>query len=478
VGTLSYNGVKFSSLYKSVVRGKVVQDDAKWTTKYVEYSIEVEGFVTLAQGEATTDNTFEGLRLRLSAAGQALQYTGKGFGDLVVNLPTGVFDVAYGPAPQVVSFTPLGAARGAQVAWTCVTRIPEVPFAANQNPPSLGSPLSGVASAAGQVLQFSYSASIGYDDEYYGTVSLKGILEIAASRTPAGGRLVKKTVDSFRRSWLNIPYDRRQYRCVSRRFDESEDQRSCTWSYELAQLPPAGLPVGAPKAGGRMSIRPLRPGGGKEGKPVIGPFWACTLRCTYSIRADFERRTAFFAFMSLLWFRMWSSLSGVVPDLDFAGQQLQAVAKDFLQNALLKGAGFTPPNTPSRAISFYTQLAGRQNAAGEQASAILGLNQKAAAARPVLMDFGVDEGVYDDAKSISFQASWRTCCTFQSLLYATGVWRFGPEVGGLNWAESIVDVSGWRGPLANNVNPAAEVIVDFGGGTSLTAAPVAPGSGV
>ena len=55
VGELSYNGVVFNSLFKSKVVGKAVKDVAMRTVKYVEWTIEAEGVVTLDAKEKTIE---------------------------------------------------------------------------------------------------------------------------------------------------------------------------------------------------------------------------------------------------------------------------------------------------------------------------------------------------------------------------------------------------------------------------------------
>ncbi len=471
VGELTYAGVTFNSLYKSKLDGKIVQDDARRTTKYVEWTLTVEGMVTLESGLTTTDATWQGLRQRLSQEGQELNYQGKGFGQLLVNNPNGVQDVSYGPVPTVLMFTPNGASRSAQITWNCVVRIPEVSDTA-----VLAAGPGGI-NAAGQVLQFSYEYALSYDEEGYAAIDMTGVLEVAATRKP-GQRIVRTTVDAFRQTWLDIQFDLDFFKIGERRFTESADQRTCHWEYRVVQLSPAGLPVGAMKAGGQMTMRPLRPGGGQAGTPLTMPRWVCTLRCHYSIRAFFPRRTAFYSFMSLLWFRMWSSLNGLVPNLNANDQQALGRAQNLIKNAF-QGVRFVRPTNDQTTTLFYQQLAfAQQNAAAAAGQALFGAAQANAPislSTPILMDFGFDEGVYEDSKVMSFQASWVITTDFRAILAATGVWQYGPETGGgvgSYWSSSVRSVSGWRSELAAQINPAAEVIVDFGGGAAMTQPPV------
>jgi hypothetical protein len=83
---LSYNGCRFSPLFTSKVSGKVVQDEARRTTKYMEYIVEADGYVTLPAGATNIAPTMANLCRLLTAQGGTLVYLGRGM-DLVVNAP-------------------------------------------------------------------------------------------------------------------------------------------------------------------------------------------------------------------------------------------------------------------------------------------------------------------------------------------------------------------------------------------------------
>jgi hypothetical protein len=59
---------------------------------------------------------------------------------------------------------------------------------------------------------------------------------------------------------------------------------------------------------------------------------------------------------------------------------------------------------------------------------------------------------------------------FDSLLLASGIWQYdstgeggdASAVGGQFWKASIKDISGWKSWLQNRLDPAADIIVDFG----------------
>ncbi len=80
-------------------------------------------------------------------------------------------------------------------------------------------------------------------------------------------------------------------------------------------------------------------------------------------------------------------------------------------------------------------------------------------------DFTIDEGLYLDSKSITFSAAWLLTATFATIVSATGIWKRPADVGDNTWAASMQGIVGWKSWLANRIDPAADVIVDMGGGT-------------
>src|SRR6266850_6441953 len=100
IGTLAYNGVVFNSLFKSKVRGTAIKDVASRTVKYVQWVIDVEGFVTLDSplNDLTIDRQMTEIKTRLNQQAGVLSYAGRGLGQVVVNQPGGFLrDVAWGP---------------------------------------------------------------------------------------------------------------------------------------------------------------------------------------------------------------------------------------------------------------------------------------------------------------------------------------------------------------------------------------------
>src|SRR6516165_1484017 len=109
VGNLEYNGVRFSCLYKSTMNGQVMADQAERTTKFMAYTLTVEGIITLDFFATNLDATWMRIRQALSVHGAALSYTGNGLGGFVMNgAPGGIKDVAWGPIPKVLEMKNLG----------------------------------------------------------------------------------------------------------------------------------------------------------------------------------------------------------------------------------------------------------------------------------------------------------------------------------------------------------------------------------
>jgi hypothetical protein len=85
--------------------------------------------------------------------------------------------------------------------------------------------------------------------------------------------------------------------------------------------------------------------------------------------------------------------------------------------------------------------------------------------RAILVDFNIDEGLYADSKNVTFSASWRIITTFSHILLASGLWKKVDEetpTGENLWAMSMKDIQGSESWHANKLNPALDLIVDFG----------------
>lgn len=450
VGQMSYNGCVFSPLFVSTVNGTAIKDDANRTVKLMEYVLTVDGYVTLSHATLNAGNiaaTMAQLSTLLTQQGGSLVYRGRGF-DLIVNPPGGVirtpdYDVAWGPVPEVLEFQPLGGGRSAKVVWRVTVRVVTGGKAAG------GGRLTGVVGPGPQfidLLQFNCETSVSYGEDYYSTLNVRGTMEIPLTRPAVDTRRVTFTVDDVRSELQRRIFDGidlSRFRVVNREFPISRDKRTMHFSVTAEEKPYMDLPEFCPVARGSFTVRPARSGMGLV-------LWLCTLRATYTVAAGFPRRMAWYPFLWLLRERMYASQDGNIGGIPDAQSQNP---RDVRQITLFgQTVAFNVPN--------------RGNGAQEWRQAL----QQSRANGPTrawLIDFGIDEGLYLDSKTVSFSATWRLVTTFSHILVASGIWRKLPDndAGGNNiWAASMKDISGPFSILPNVLDPARDVIVDFGGG--------------
>jgi len=428
VGTLSYNGCVFSPLFETSISGRVIKDNANRTTKFMEYSITVDGYVTLPDNALDIDPVMGGLRDRLTAQAGILIYSGRGM-NITVNSPGGLSkDVAWGPIPEILDFQPMGAGRSAKIRWMVKTRIPEV-----------------ASFGTGSVLQFNDETGVTYDEAGYSTLSIRGTLEIPLTRATQSTRTLTQTVDNFRNRFMDSVgqgIDLTKFRVVRRDFQISRDKRTMEWDFAAEELPYMGLPANVTLARGSFNFRPNRSGMGLCQ-------WLCTLRGTYTVRKDMPRRLAWLAFLALLRERMAASVYAVVPSVSATANQNPSTLSLIAQNT---------PFTALGAINL--SLAPARFAA----SVLPQQNRPIQAARKAwLIDVSGDEGIYLDSKEMTFSATWRLVTTLSGILVASGLWRKVPQDGGNIWATSVRGISGANSWLINRLDPAGDAIVDFGG---------------
>lgn len=177
-GVLRYNGYTFDGAVHVNVSSKMVQDEASRTVLYHEITISVQAVVANTSG---TDGDLHALRRQLGEQGKALIFTSHGFGnDLVVN-SGGVRDVRWGPKPQVISWTPIGAGNACEVEWQVTTCVPLCEM--SPYPRFTG------------VMSINYSVSYALDEKGYTTRTISGHLLIAQTRN---GRNVPDSADRYR----------------------------------------------------------------------------------------------------------------------------------------------------------------------------------------------------------------------------------------------------------------------------------------
>lgn len=445
LGTLSYNTVTFSSLYHTKVSGRWVKDAANRTVRYFEINLEATGVVTRSTPPAanvtTTDQALTGMLLLLNQQAGRLEYSGRGFGSkVVINDPNGTFfDVAWGPVPEVLDFQPLGNASSAYVTWRVTARLNEYPATT-----SLATKLTN----AGAIIQLTVENDVTYDDEGYSTLSKRGTLEIPLTRATPETRSSSTTVDDYRASAIQLLFsdiDLTRFRVTRRHFSMSRDRRTMDFDIQVEEIPPMGDPPGATNARGRFTVRPAHTGG----KGIVAGFaqWLCSLSITYVIRRDLPRRVAYLAFVYMVWYRMQFSRKA------FTGKP----GVNTPQNTPTPNA-VNPKAEPVRLQDFNDQEQFYANLMSR-----LGRGQLKNDPKAFLVDFGLDEGMHRDSKTITFEASWLLFTTFPFLLQSCGVWRADKNaVGGPVWAQAMQDIQGWRSWEPNSFDPESDVIVDMG----------------
>lgn len=443
IGTLKYNGCIFSPLFETKVTGNCIKDAANRTVKYMEYTIVVDGYVTLPEGDTTIAPTMATLYNLLTAQGGALVYTGKAL-DLVVNAQGGGGigpnahiglgpivganpndDVAWGPVPELLEFQPLGSGNSAKIQWKVTVRLPSLAVSSTSN--SLG------------LLQLNYETSVTYNEDGFSTISISGVMEIPMTRRPSQTtRTVFSTVDQFRNlleKRILQGIDLGKFRVTRRDFHVSRDKRTLEWDFQAEERPYMDIPPECTIARGSFGVRPA-----KTGEGLVK--WLCTLRATYTVRADRKRRSAWWAFLALLRLRMRQAETTPIPDDD-------------------------PPKPPGIPFFFGPIVAGAVVTA--QAIARKQLDEervKKGQRRAWLIDFSFDEGLYLDSKTISFSATWRATVSFANILLGSGLWKKVLEGARTPkeslWAISMKDIMGAKSWLPNEIDPSLDIIVDFG----------------
>jgi hypothetical protein len=431
VGILTYNGCTFSPLFETSISGNVVRDNAQRTTKLIEYTLTVDGYVTCTGLElnASILGAMNSLRQLLTAQAGALTYQGRGF-DLVINQGAGgIQDAVWGPVPELLEFQPLGAGNSAKVRWTCKVRIPEIKAVIVFTISSPG----GKQQIQVPILQFNYDTVVSYGEDSYSSLAIKGTLEIPLTRPSQTNRKLTYTVDNLRSVIESVTsaIDLTRFRVTRREFLVSRDKRTMEWSFAAEELPYMNLPPDCTIARGTYSVRPSTLGLGMAN-------WLCSLRSTYTVNKNESRRVAWFAFLALLRERMRYCVLGGQP-----------------QGAASVSPWPAPQYGPSS--TFWKNFLQKQNNA----------LPKSIATQAWLTDFSFDEGLYLDSKTTSFSATWRLVSRFDLILRASGLWAKLPEKDTQKnnlWKASMRNVMGTTTPwLTNRLDPSLDVIIDFGG---------------
>ena len=241
MATCSYNGITFTSLYKSKISSKPIMDEAGRTTVCVEHVLEIDGFVLPNVVTGTTDTPMSSIRKLLTAQGGALQFEDKGFADLNVNTEAGgVRDVAWGPHPELLEWIPLGGdgAGACQVSWRVTTRIPECTAATY-----IGAPMA-----------LNYEQDFTIDHAGYTTVTTSGYLEIPMTRRSVSDRSLPDSVDLYRERLQNAVVP--GYARKDQSYRVSKDKRRLDFSWTDEEIPTA-YPERVASIEARQTVSPV-----------------------------------------------------------------------------------------------------------------------------------------------------------------------------------------------------------------------------
>ncbi len=271
-----YNGVSFGTYFKSKASTKPILDEAGRTTVATEHTLEIEGYVygTTADGTDGAGLTLAGTRKALTACGGALIFTGKGYGDLIVNNgSTGVKDVSWGPKPEIVEWQPLGSGNAAKVVWRVTTRIPECANAKYQ----FG------------IMALNYTTTYSLDDSNYTLREIVGYLEVPMTRTTQDNRLPPDDVDNYRK--LVAPPLPLGFKRRDKRFKVSPDLRRLDFTITDEEVP-VPLPAGATKIDAKHRIK----SNWKKGYRV----WTVTIEATITLARGLPKTQALGIFLGIL----------------------------------------------------------------------------------------------------------------------------------------------------------------------------------
>jgi hypothetical protein len=277
-GTISYNNISFGSHVHTKITGRVVPDESKRVTKWVEYTIEIAGWLS---GD-DMDDSWENIRQRMARPAQELKILEKGFGPLHVNGTSRVRDANWGPWPEIVSWTPLGGDRSVAFTLRIVTCIPECD--------------SQVTRYDG-LIALNYEVYYSIDGDGYTERQITGHIEIAQTRQ-RGSSKVKESADEYRdRFRPDIPLG---FKRETENFRLSMNRNRGDFIYVDRELPVA-LPDGATTCEFKHSVS----SGLAEGFFI----WRSQIRGSITLPQSVNKKRAYEIFLSI----MSSRLSRIPP---------------------------------------------------------------------------------------------------------------------------------------------------------------------
>ncbi len=234
-GTVAYNGYEFDGASHVTIRCEPHYDDAQRTVVYHRYTINVKAVIADSGG---TGMTLADIRNRLTKAGKSLIVSNQGFYNLYANVasPDGfINDVAFGPKPRMLSWTPIGSAYACEVEWECETCIAYCVIPIN----------------ASGIIAMNYQVTYSIDQRGLTVRTISGYYEIAMTRTLY---TIPDTADAYR-AWVN-PRIPTRFQRTTQNWNLSLDKRRMDYTIVDTEIPSNNpYPNGVVKIDAKHSVR-------------------------------------------------------------------------------------------------------------------------------------------------------------------------------------------------------------------------------
>lgn len=269
IGEASYNGWEFSAYAETLeFRGTPQYDSSRRTIVATMFSLTISDYIQ--NGDTDAQARLAIIRLTQPAAG--LVYTGRGFSNVRINLG-GTNDCSWGPAPRVISLTPMGGSgKTVKIVWTVEWLQPTC---------------QDGRTSAGSIMEWCYKLSFDIDRSGYTTRRYQGHIRIAQTRPDIKIRTVQRSADEWRDQVT--PAIPNKFRRVSQNWSLSEDKCKLDFTIVDEQMPPNPPPRGVVQAEANHEIS-------CDGGKIFN--WMGTISARYEIadNATVEKAvTAFFA---------------------------------------------------------------------------------------------------------------------------------------------------------------------------------------
>lgn len=196
VADIIYNGFVFPPVINARATIVPEYDKTNRSVKYLTIALTISGVITQydqsapssGTATATIDRHMDAIRYRLSQPCQPLTFKLQGFGTFNIQQGT-MYDVDYGPKPQVLDWAPMGGGLAAEIEWLVTTRIP-----ACSNADSLNG-----------IIQLGYDVTWNIGDAALLTRTVTGYAELAGTKSPnSGGTVASNLINASPTRWNRI----------------------------------------------------------------------------------------------------------------------------------------------------------------------------------------------------------------------------------------------------------------------------------